>query len=380
MGRRVIVAGALANLPFWGGAAWTRLSWTLGLRRLGCDVLFIEQLQALSHGDQADERVAYFGSVMQRADLDDRCSLLDSSGQVVYGIAPDDVEAFARHADLLVNITGHLGDGSIKNAVGTRAYLDLDPGYTQLWLASGRAGMRLEHHDRYFTIGMNVAMGVSGVPTSGIDWLPTVQPVILEEWPVAYDAALRRFTTVGSWRDPYGVLEHGGRTYGQKGHEFRRFAGLPTLTALPFSAALDIAPGDDADRQLLEENGWSVEDPRIVAGSPDAFADYVRSSGAEFSVAKSVYVETGSGWFSDRTVRYLASGKPALVHDTGFGSWLPSGLGVIPFSTVDEAVRGAAQIRDRYPEHASAARRLAEQYFDSDRVLSKFLEDAGTPG
>jgi hypothetical protein len=379
MTRQVIVAGALANLPFWGGAAWTRLSWINGLRRLDCDVLFVEQLQSARDEPQTTESVAYFGSVMRSSGLGDRCCLLDSAGGVLHGMGVGELSEFARDADLLVNITGHLGDGPIKNVVRVRAYVDLDPGYTQLWLAGGRQGMRLEHHDRYFTVGVNIATSGSGIPSSGIQWLPTVQPVVLDDWPASYDAALSCFTTVGSWRDPYGVLDYGGKRYGQKGHEFRRYAGLPGLTSLCFTAALDMARDDEADRRLLEDAGWSVVDPRRVAGTPEAFAQYVRSSGAEFSVAKSVYVETCSGWFSDRTVRYLASGKPALVHDTGFSSWLPTGLGVVPFRTVDEAVRGAALISNAYVDHAVAARRLAEEYFDSDRVLTQFLEAAGTP-
>ena len=114
-----------------------------------------------------------------------------------------------------------------------------------------------------------------------------------------------------------------------------------------------------------------------MAGDPDAFRAYVQGSGAEFSVAQGIYVETHSGWFSDRTTSYLASGRPVLVQDTGFGRTLPVGEGLLAFRTLDEAIAGAADIGRRYGEHCAAARRIAEKHFDSDRVLTRFCEQAG---
>jgi hypothetical protein len=144
-----------------------------------------------------------------------------------------------------------------------------------------------------------------------------------------------------------------------------------------FEIALDIHPGDARDRAALEEHGWRLTDPREAAGDPDAFRRFVQASGAEFSVAQGVYVDTHSGWFSDRTVRYLASGKPALVQETGFSDRLPSGEGLIPFRTPDEAAAGARRILQDYEAHSQAARRLAESHFASDRILARFVNDAG---
>jgi hypothetical protein len=198
--------------------------------------------------------------------------------------------------------------------------------------------------------------------------------VVLEDWPRIAPAALDRFTTIASWRGPFGPIEHGGRAYGLKVHEFRRVIGLPARSDTRFEIALDIDPADDRDLRALRADGWQVVDPRTVAGDPDAFRAYVQGSGAEFSVAQGVYVDTRCGWFSDRTTRYLASGRPALVQDTGFSETLPVGDGLVAFRTLDEAAAGAADIASRYAEHCEAARRIAEEHFDARHVLARFCE------
>jgi hypothetical protein len=158
-------------------------------------------------------------------------------------------------------------------------------------------------------------------------------------------------------------------------HEFRRFVELPSKIEARFELALSIHEADRADLDLLDRHGWDVVDPGPAAGTPARFAEYVQSSDAEFSVAQSMYVATRSGWFSDRSTRYLASGRPVLVQDTGFSDLLPGDCGLVAFSTIAEAVAGAESILSDYRAHAVAARRLAKEFFDSDRVLSAFLED-----
>jgi hypothetical protein len=165
----------------------------------------------------------------------------------------------------------------------------------------------------------------------------------------------------------------GGRTYGLKVHEFRKVIDLPRRSPHQFEIALDIYPADEKDRTALIENGWQLVAPTDVAADPRAFRHYIQSSGAEFSVAQGVYVDTNCGWFSDRTVRYLASGKPALVQDTGFGRFLPEGFGLVAFRTVEEAVAAADRIVSDYDRHSRAARAIAEEYFDSDKVLGRML-------
>jgi len=181
---------------------------------------------------------------------------------------------------------------------------------------------------------------------------------------------------VASWRGAFGPVVRDGVAFGLKAHEFRKFATLPAVVAdHRFEIALDVHPADRRDVELLRGNRWTLVDPKEVAGDLTSFHRYVQESSAEFSVAQGIYVETGSGWFSDRTVRYLASGKPAVVQDTGFGPMHPAGEGLVTFHTLDEAVAGVERVARDYPAHCEAARSLAERYFDSDTVLSRFLEE-----
>jgi hypothetical protein len=163
--------------------------------------------------------------------------------------------------------------------------------------------------------------------------------------------------------------------FGLKAHEFRKFLALPARSAQAFEIALDVHPADRRDVDSLIADGWRIVDPNLVARDPLAFRRYVQESSAEFSVAQGIYVDTRSGWFSDRSVRYLASGKPVLVQDTGFGRTYPVGCGIVPFRTLDEAVRGAERINRDYAAHARAAREIAEGFFDSDKVLTALLQE-----
>jgi hypothetical protein len=184
-------------------------------------------------------------------------------------------------------------------------------------------------------------------------------------------------TTVATWRPGYGSVQYGGTTYGLKLHEFRKVIELPRHAPQRFELALDIHQDERDDLALLDRYGWQLVEPRQVAYSPDDFRRYIQGSGGEFSAAQGIYVETDSGWISDRTVRYLSSGKPALVQDTGFSRNLPTGEGLLAYRTLDDAVAGAHALAGDYESHATAARAFAETFFDSDEVLGRMLDEVG---
>ncbi len=374
-----VVAGAIANKPGSGGEAWVRLSWVLGLRRLGWEACLVERLVSPDPAAQV-----YFEAVVNAFGLEGRASLLDEHGEALYGRGERELTDLAKSAELLFNISGHLGPGSLLSAPRTRVYVDLDPGFTQVWHADPGLEFTVAGHDRYFTVGQNVGRPDCPVPTAGIEWIPTLPPVLLDEWaPSPPPAEPLALTTVATWRSPYGGIEIGGRKMTLKHHQFRRFAALPDrVEGVELEVALDIHPGDTADLGLLREHGWKVIDPAEVAATPEAFREYVQRSGAEFSVAQGVYVEARTGWFSDRTAAYLASGRPAVVQDTGCGAvFQTSGSetrpAVVAFGDLDAAAAGIEAVRDAYEEHARAARSFAEQHLDSGRVLGRVLDLVG---
>jgi hypothetical protein len=383
--KTAIVAGVIANKYLNGGAVWTRLNWALGMRKLGFRVYFLEQIESRSCRDE-DGRPAdfsgsanldYFRGIMREFGLADSSALILDGGREVAGMSRQDLEGLYGEADLLINISGHLKTRPGLKGNCRKVYVDLDPGYTQCWLQAGLLDDSFGSHDHYFTIGEAIGTPECPIPTGDIDWQATRQPVVLDEWPVSGSVAGDRFTTVAAWRDSYGPLDCMGRSWGTKVHEFRKFISFPERVGQRCELALDIHPADHVDLDLLRRHGWRIRNPRETVPGPKRFRRYVQQSGAEFSVAKEVYAASRSGWFSDRTVRYLASGKPALVQDTGFSAIYPCGEGLLPFNDMDEAVSGAGRIARDYERHCRAARQLAEDWFDSDKVLGSLVERVG---
>jgi hypothetical protein len=380
----VIVSGALANKPGNAGGAWERMSWVTGLLRLGCDVYFVEQIDPAACVDinktpssfAHSVNLAWFRDVTEWFGISDRAGLI-YAGRECAGIPWTQLLEFAEFSDLLVNLSGHLALAPMLKLMRRKAYIDVDPGFTQFWHADTETPFHVDGHDFYFTVGENLGRSDCTIPKGGVHWRSIRQPVVLDQWPVVNSPALRRFTTVASWRGALAPVRAGGRTFGVKLHEFRKFFDLPQRVPASFEIALDIHPADQNDRSALDQNGWRLVDPRDVAGDPDAFRGYIQGSGAEFSVAQGIYVETNSGWFSDRSTRYLASGKPVLLQETGFSRNYPAGEGLVAFRTPEEAAAGAERIIRDYDNHCRAARALAEEYFNSDKVLGRLLEEAG---
>lgn len=375
-----IVAGALANKPGNGGNAWVVLSWTLGLRRLGFDVHLVEEIEPGACADdlgrkvapEASRNLAYFTRVTEAFSVS---ATLLCDGRSLVGLSSRELAALAADSSVIINISGHLRDPRILSLPRLRIFLDLDPGFTQAWHAAGNRGARLEGHDVFATIGERIGQPTCPIPTNGVAWIPTRQPVVLDEWPAATAPPVRGFTTVSTWRCPFGGVEIGGRMQTLKHHEMRRFIDVARRSDRDFELALAIEPGDDADRRLLVDHGWHLVDPGAVAADPHSFRDYVGSSSAEFSVAQGVYTATRCGWLSDRTARYLAMGRPAVVQDTNTA--LPTGMGLLTFRTVDQAVAATEEVA-RYPAlHAAAARSLAATHLESGAVIGALLQRSG---
>jgi len=368
----------IAGDPHHGGATWAVLQYLLGLRCLGHRVLFVEPVAPdalrprgvpLARSDQA----AYYRGVARRFGFEGSSALLLAGTNETVGLPFDRLRNAACKCQILLNLAGTLVDERLTSTIPARMYLDLDPVFTQLWHSVERIDMRFEGHTHFFTVGTRLSE--SRIPTCGIDWDVTLPPVVLDYWKPVSTAPLYGFTTVGNWRS-YGSIEHDGIQYGQRAHSFRRFVDLPRLSPARFEPALGIDPGDRRDLIALERAGWRLLDPRRVAATPDRYRRFICASSAELSIAKSGYVAGESGWFSDRSACYLASARPVAAQDTGFGSALPTGEGIVTFTDVDGAVAAVETLQRDYVLHARAARTVAVQYLDSVRVLGQLLEKA----
>ena len=378
---RIIVSGMIAADPWQGGATWAVLQYVLGLRRLGHDVLFIEPVnpKALRPGGvrlSDSENAVYFEQVRTDFDLAADSALLLSGSKETFGLSYEELRTRAESADLLLNISGLLRDETLSAKVPSRAYLDLDPAFNQLWSAVQGIDMRFAGHTHFVTVGHNLGRPDCPVPECGLQWIKTFQPVVLENWPVADAITCDGLTAVANWRG-YGSIEHGGRHYGQKAHSLRQFMKLPTLTSEPFTLALAIHPDETKDLLALSANGWRLVDPAKAAPSPAAYQQFIQGSKAEFGIAKSGYVVSRCGWFSDRSVCYLASGRPVIAQETGFSDHLPVGSGMFAFQTTDDVLAAIEQLNMDYQKHSRQARTLAEEYFDSRKVLPALLNQVG---
>jgi hypothetical protein len=372
---KILLAGMVAGEPHQGGASWAVLQYVAGLRALGHEVLLIEPVAA--------ERLAPGGAIADYFErlplLEGRAALLGRGSRETAGVPYDALARAARGADLLLNVSGMLRDERLLEAIGVRAFLDLDPGFNQVWEETGCA-MGMDLHTDFVSVGQRLGRPDCPIPDCGRDWVGTLPPVALEHWP-AEPAPPRRdaFTSVGHWRS-YGSVDHGGLRYGQRAHSLRELFELPRRAGARFELALGIHPDEVPDLEALRANGWGLLDPYEVAGDPAAYAEFVRGSRAELAVAKSGYAVSRSGWFSDRSACYLASGRPVVAQDTGFGDFLPSGEGLLAFAGVEEAAVAVAAVESDPGRHAAAARAIAEEHLDARKVLTRLLDRLGGGG
>jgi hypothetical protein len=380
----ILLSGMIAADPYQGGATWAVLQYLLGFKRLGHNVYFVEPLEEATLRPASaplarSANAAYFRRVIADFGLEQTSALLLAGTQQTVGLPYSRLRQVARRADVLINISGMLTDEALTGRIPLRVYLDLDPAFNQLWYAAQGINMRFADHSHFVTIGQTIGRPDCVVPTCGLPWITTLQPVVLAYWPVAERITYDALTTVGNWRG-YGSIEYEGVFYGQKAHSLRRFITLPTLTKEKFMLALAIHPDEGKDLAALASNGWHLLDPAQVAYTPASYQQFIQGSKAEFGIAKSGYVAARCGWFSDRSICYLVSGRPAIAQETGFSRFLPTGSGLFAFETSDELLASIEELRRDYARHARAARAIAEEHFDSDKVLARLLQRIGADG
>jgi hypothetical protein len=371
---RIAVSGMVAGDPHQGGASWAVLQYVLGLRRLGHEVVLVEPVAAEEL--ELSASASYLAAVAERFGLE-QATLVDPDGNSA-PIPSERLRELLAGAELLLNVSGMLAVPELLEPVPVRAYLDLDPFFNQRWHLQG-ADMGFAAHSHFVTVAAGIGDPDNDVPTLGLEWIETVPPVVLEQWTPATEPPALPFTTIGHWRS-YGPIEHEGSRYGLRAHSLRELIELPRRTRAEFLLALGIHEDERADLEALAGNGWRLADPDEVAATPDRYRDFIRASRAEIGIAKEGYVRSRSGWFSDRSACYLASGRPVVAQDTGFGRSLPVGEGLLAFDTVEAAAAAVEDVLARPQEHERAAREIAVEMFDSDRVLGRLLERLGASG
>ena len=374
MKKVIVTSGWGAGYPEGGGMQWLNLHYLAGLRALGFEGFWLDIMGPPKEGATRTvaEMVEDFRAQCDQFGLHERWAVLYDKREV-FGMSEHLLRGLCNDSVLLINLCGALQDDELLGRIQRRAFFDLDPGFTQIWAHDWDMGF--SRHNLFFTVGLNVGGEGFSIPLRGIEWQRFPPPVALEYWPAQTDTSAENFTTIGQWRGQSAVWK--GEMYWPKREEFLRFIEFPTKTKQPVELALLIHESETGDLAALRSNGWRLVDPHQAAGGRDGFRAYVQRSRAEFSVAKNGYIKTRSGWFSDRTACYLASGRPVLVQDTGFGKHLPMGHGLLAFSTMEEAVRGIASINADYAAHSHAARKLAGEHFAAPKVLQSILERSG---
>src|SRR3954464_2524263 len=274
----IVVSGVIANKHLSGGAIWTRLNWTLGFRELGFDVYFVEEIEPASCVDECGQQTefgssmnaAVFEKVMRQFGLEEKSALLLRGSEEGIGLTRNRLAEIAPAAEALINISGHLADAQLLPLFRQKAFIDLDPGFTQIWEATGLPNVRLRDHDYHFTVGENIGQPDCIIPDVGCQWRATRQPNVLRLWTRQPAPETIRFTSIGKWRGPYGSLEYAGQRFGLKAHEWRKFVSLPQRVSQPFEIALNIDDADHKDIDALQANGWTLVNPKVVSRDPNA--------------------------------------------------------------------------------------------------------------
>ena len=379
-----VVAGYVIRYPV-GGMTWVFLNYLLGLRDLGFEPVFVEAAgpQPTCY-DVSQQRmtedpsygVAYLRAALQEAGLGEiRWWYRQDEPAHDLGMSRDEAVATLEQCSVLIDVSGS-GWADEFGRAPRRILIDTDAPFTQIRLADGDADWAafVDVHDTLATYAVNVAGGRSDAPSGGRSWTATRPPVHLPSWPATPVVDGSPWTTVTSWAS-YGSAWWKLEEYRQKDVEYMRLRDLPSLV----DVTLELALGGQAPRRQLAEFGWQVVDPVERTLTPGHFERYVRASRAELGVAKQAYVRSRTGAFNDRSLSYLASGRPVVCSDTGLADWLPVGTGLLTFTDVEGAAAAIATVEDDIAGHSAAARGIAEQHFAADRVLADLLTAVDVP-
>jgi len=361
---RIVVGGRVASAWGQGGAVWAVANWLLGLEALGHQVTLVEPIL------QDDGNPAAVDSVVEQAGAALRGIGVEAELVPVTAVESAAGRNALKSADLVIDLSGVLGEAGLLNINADLVLVDLDPGFTQCWARDGL--LSLSAYDAHVTVGTRIGRPGCPVPTAGVEWITTVPPVWSAAWADVSAPTSGRWTTVANWRS-YGSPQLDGRRLGQKAHAVRSLIDLPELTPVKVSVALDIHPEESDDLAALTGHHWDLVDP-AVAATPESFRRFIADSTGEIGIAKEGYVVARTGWISDRTMAYLAAGRPAVVAATGVPGDLFPADGILTFDDAAGAAAGIATIESDLAAHGRAARAWVARHAEARRVCATVLE------
>lgn len=379
----LVVLGIMGCLPVAGtGVAWNTIQHLIGLRRLGYDVYYVEATAIWPYNATADDcsfPVNYISTLLSRFGFQDKWIYVaaHSDGRC-YGLSELQLKSLYARADAIINLFGGTILREEHMVCPVRIYLETDPVVHQIRIANGEQKYidLVGAHTALFSWGENYGAPDCGVPLERFTYKRTRPPVVRDFWDAPCHPAARRFTTIAHWDQSVKDLEYEGERYSWSKHrEFLNVLELPRRTTQEFALALAI--DDSAAVQLLESHGWFVEDAYEVSKTLDSYRQYLWGSRGEFTVAKDMNVRLCSGWFSERSACYLAAGKPVITQETGFSKFLPTGLGLFAFRSLDDIIPAVEAINSDYQKHSRAAKEIAAEYFDAEKMLRQLLLDVG---
>jgi len=388
---QIIVTGLIATYPL-GGLSWDYLQYIQGLHLLGHDVFYLEDTgnwvynpKLSTFTEDCSYNLRYLDTVLTFAAgpaTRPRWSFRSPRGEY-FGLTEGEIETVCNQADLFINVSGCCWLRDRYRGCARKLYIDTDPLYTQYQLEAMRQGTATSdqaysanlilNHDLFFTFAENISDPSCCIPSCGLTWHTTRQPVVLEKWPFTFTPKARALTTVMSWKNDVPLPSIGSETYGGKDIEFLKFVRLPSHV----SVTMELALSGTAPIDQLRQNGWRVVDGYEKSSTMEDYQNYLSSSRGEWSIAKNAYVASRSGWFSERSAAYLALGKPVVVQDTGFCPYYPVGEGLFDFTDLDEAIAAIESIESNYRRHCEAARSIAESHFAAGSVLTRLLQQIG---
>ncbi len=385
--KRIVVMGFMGSCPI-AGVIWQHVHYIVGLQRLGHEAYYIEDSARIPYNAEnfdTSNDYTYAASLLARLanefGFKDRWSFCARylPELPTAGLPLKKIRQLYKSADAILNICGTQEFNDDLLASDRILYVESDPGVEQIKVDQGVQSTidYLGRHHALFTFGENVGTKTFLVPIHGLKWLPTRQPVVTDLWNTRSGPPAKAvFTSIANWSTSglKDITWRGEKYLWSKSREFIRFVNAPKVAGEPFELATDIK--DEKTRKRFSKAGWRFRSPHDLSVKYWDYHQYIRRSKAEFTVAKDQYVRLNTGWFSDRSACYLAAGRPVITQETGFTKLYGDCGGLFGFRKLSEIAEAVREINSDYRQHSQAARAIAKEIFEAEKVIASLLDRA----